>query len=87
MDIIAGGVCATFPQTEIYGNEGSVEAEESLLARGLSDHRERDEEDTAEGVGGVGHQVGEEPALLAIAFISLTENCPDEVEPEEEVDQ
>ena len=71
----------------MYRNEGRVDGEESLLARGLSDDRERDEEDTAEGVGGVGDQVGEEPALLPITFISLTQNCPDEVQPEEEVDQ
>ena len=71
----------------MHGNEGRVEGGESLLARGLSDDRERDEKDTAEGVGGVGHQVGEEPALLAIAFISLTENCPHKVQPEEEVSQ
>ena len=71
----------------MHRNEGRVEGVESLLARGLPDDRERDEEDTAEGVGGVGHQVGQEPALLPITFISLTQNCPDEVQPEEEVDQ
>ena len=46
-----------------------------------------DEEDAAEGVGGVGHQVREKAALLAITFISLSENCPDEVHPEDEVYQ
>ena len=60
---------------------------DSLLARGLPHHRERDEEDTAEGVGGVGHQVGQEAARLTISLISLSENCPHEVEPEEEVGQ
>ena len=58
-----------------------------LLVRGLPDDREREEEDTAEGVGGVAHQVRQEAALLAITFISLAENCPHEVESEEEVYQ
>ena len=61
---------------------------DSLLARGLPHHREREEEDTAEGVGGVAHHVRQEPARPGvISLISLADNCPGEVQPEEEVGQ
>ena len=62
---------------------------DSLLAWGLPHHREREEEDTAEGVGGVGRHVRQEHVVRpgVISLISLADNCPGEVQPQEEVGQ
>ena len=49
IDIIVGGPCTSFPQTEIIDMKEDLElrCHQCLLLRGLSDYRERDEEDTA----------------------------------------